>query len=378
MSDVRIARAAGADRPAWDAFVASRPEGDPLQLWAWGDVREPDGERPVRLVARGDDGRVRGVASLLVRPTSFGRAVGYVPHGPLWEREAPDGDALLRALVRGIRAAARAERVIVAKLDPRATTPDDGPGLRARLLEAGLRPASRDLQAPRTSIIDLLDGAEALWKTWDSAARNQARRAVREGVTVAVDRGGDPDAIAAFHAILRATSDRGGFRIHPAEHFQRLAAGLAPAGGWYLVLASHDGRTISGAVMLRVADRAYYLYGGSLRDRELRSLYGSNAVMAEAMRVLAADGVRTLDLWGVAARDDPDADPAWTGFSEFKRQFGGTAIRHPGTFDLVVDRAWDLVRSLRERGMTAARRALGRGRPATTPRGAAPRGAAPR
>ncbi len=366
MTDVRVSRARTPDRPAWDAFVASRPEGDPLQLWAWGDVREPDGESPVRLIARGDDGRVRGVAGLLVRDTSFGRTVGYVPHGPLWEREAPDGDAVLRALLRGLRAAGRAERVIVAKLDPRAATTDDGPRLRAQLLATGLRPASHHLQAPSTAIVDLLDGADALWRTWDPAARNQARRAAREGVEVAVDRAGDPAAVADFHGLLRATAGRGGFRIHPIEHFERLAAGLAPAGGWYLVLASHGGRAISGAVMLRIADRAFYVYGASLRDREVRRLYGSNAVMAEAMRVLAADGVGTLDLWGVVARDDPDADPAWTGFSEFKRQFGGTQIRHPGTFDLVVDRGWDLLRSVREQGLATARRAsagLARRRP---------------
>lgn len=344
-----------ADRSDWDAFVAGRPEGDPLQLWAWGDVREPDGERPVRLLVRDDAGRVRGLAGLLVRRTSFGRAVGYVPHGPLWEREAPDGDTVLRALLSGVRAAARDERVIVAKLDPRATTPGEGPGLRTRLLAAGLRPAARDLQAPTTAIVDLLDGADALWRTWDPAARNQARRATREGVVTNVDRAGDADAIAAFHGLLEATGRRAGFRIHPAGHFERLAAGLAPAGGWYLVLASHADRVIAGAVMVRVADRAFYLYGASLRDRGLRSLYGSNAVMAEAMRVMAADGVRTLDLWGVADRGDPAADPAWSGFSEFKRQFGGTPLRHPGTWDLVIDRTWDLVRSARERALASAR-----------------------
>lgn len=344
---VRIELATSADRPAWDAFVAARPEGDPLQLWAWGDVRDPDGEHPVRLLALGPDRRIRGVASLLVRATSFDRTVGYVPHGPLWEREAPDADEILGGLLDGLRSEGRRRRAIVVKIDPRAVMPDDGSRIAARLRDLGLRAAQHDLQAPRTAILDLLDGADALWKTWDPAARNQARRAVREGVEVVVHREFDAS-VKAFHGILRSTGERGDFRIQSLGHFERMASTLAAGDGWYLAVASHEGHPISGAVFVRVGDRSFYLYGASLRDPEYRTKYGSNAVMAEGMRVLAGTGATSLDLWGVADPDDPGADPAWAGFSAFKRQFGGTPIRHPGTFDIVVSRLWDTVRSLRE------------------------------
>ena len=344
---IRIVPATSADRPAWDAFVAARPEGDPLQLWAWGDVRDADGEHPVRLLAVGPDRRIRGLASLLIRATSLGRTIGYVPHGPLWEREAPDADAVLGCLLEGLRSEGRRRRAIVVKIDPRAVMPDDGSRIATRLRDLSLRAATHDLQSPVTSIMVLLDGAEDLWKTWDPAARNQARRAVREGVEVVVHRDFDAS-VAAFHGILRSTGERGDFRIQSLGHFERMASMLAAGDGWYLAVASHAGHPISGAVFLRVGDRSFYLYGASLRDPEYRTKYGSNAVMAEGMRVLAGTGATTLDLWGVADPDDPDADPAWAGFSAFKRQFGGTPIRHPGTFDIVVSRLWDTVRSFRE------------------------------
>jgi lipid II:glycine glycyltransferase (peptidoglycan interpeptide bridge formation enzyme) len=70
--------------------------------------------------------------------------------------------------------------------------------------------------------------------------------------------------------------------------------------------------------------------------------------MGATMEALAADGVSTLDLWGVAESDD--APDGWSGFSAFKRRFGGTPLRHPGTFDLVIDRFWYTIRDLRERG----------------------------
>ena len=48
-----------ADRPAWDALIAARPEADPLQAWAWGEVTGRHGERPLRLVLRRPDDGAR-------------------------------------------------------------------------------------------------------------------------------------------------------------------------------------------------------------------------------------------------------------------------------------------------------------------------------
>jgi lipid II:glycine glycyltransferase (peptidoglycan interpeptide bridge formation enzyme) len=98
-----------------------------------------------------------------------------------------------------------------------------------------------------------------------------------------------------------------------------------------------------------VGDRAIYAYGASLREPELKHANGAYASLSATMRALAEDGVRTLDLWGVVEPGDPDADASWAGFSAFKRQFGGVPLRHPGTYDLVISPAWNMIRDLRER-----------------------------
>lgn len=361
---VTVRPAGAGDRWAWDEFVAARAEGDLLQLWAWGDVRATEGERPLRLVATGADGSVRGVAGALVRATSFGRTVLYVPHGPLWEREAPDGVAVLATLLQALRDAARRERGIVVKVDPRSEQPEDVRRVASALRAAGLRQARHDLQARSTRIVDLLDGGAALAGTWDKDERNRVRRAGREGVTTQVERTADAAAIEAFLEILRVTSARGGFAIHGRDYLLRLAASLAPSDGWFLALASLGGRPIAGAVTARVGDRAFYLYGASLRDPALRHAFGSDAALAAAMAALASDGVRTLDLWGVAEPGDARADADWAGFSLFKRRFGGRRLEHPGTFDLVVDARWFAAREARERVRSAValarRRVAGR------------------
>ena len=210
----------------------------------------------------------------------------------------------------------------------------------------GLRPGE-DLQAPTTRVVDLLDGGDALMASWHADARRLSRRAAREGVTVEVDRSGDALAVATFHELLRVTAARSDFRARSREFLQLLATEFAARDGWYLGIARFQGTPFAGMAMPRVGDRAYYLYGASLRDAAYKHKYGPYAVMAKLQQVLAGDGVTTLDMWGVAEPDDPRADPAWEGFSAFKRTFGGVPLRHPGLFDLVTDPLWYRLRELR-------------------------------
>lgn len=346
---VRVVAAQDSDRTRWDAFVRGRDEADPLQSWDWGECSALAGEPPARILAETVDGRVRGVAQALVRQAGMGRSVAYVAHGPVWEREADDADRLLGSLLDGLRQVGRVERAIVVKLDPRGTGADAG-DVGARFEAYGLVRAD-DLQAPTTRIVDLADGGDALMASWHADARRLSRRSEREGVVVEIHRDANPAALAAFHGLLEVTAERAEFRVRSLEFLEALATASTAGDGWYLGLARVGGVAIAGMAMPRLADRAYYLYGASLRDPAYKHAYGPYAVMAALQRRMATDGVRSLDLWGVVEPDDPSADPAWEGFSAFKRTFGGTPLRHPGTFDLVVDRWWHAARQARQRVM---------------------------
>ncbi|HYM52388.1 MAG TPA: peptidoglycan bridge formation glycyltransferase FemA/FemB family protein, partial [Candidatus Dormibacteraeota bacterium] len=333
------------DRPAWDAFVAARPEADLLQAWAWGECTALADEPPIRLLLE-DHGNIRGVAQALMRPARFGRKVAYVAHGPVWDRSALDADKLFAWLLQGLRTLARKEKAIVVKLDPRAE-PHDRTDLPKLAAEHNLRHAP-DLQAPTTRIVDLLDGGEQLEAAWHADARRLMRRAEREGTQVTISREPDPAEIAILHDLLAKAADRADFRVRTPEYLSRLATEFASASGWYLGIARVDGTPIATMAFPRVGDRAYYLYGALLRDPKYKHHYGSHAVMAAMLKGLQTDGARSVDMWGVVEPDDTDADPAWKGFSDFKRTFGGTPLRHSGLFDLVTDRFWYRLREMRQ------------------------------
>ncbi|HET6381068.1 MAG TPA: peptidoglycan bridge formation glycyltransferase FemA/FemB family protein [candidate division Zixibacteria bacterium] len=341
-----VRRANDVDRPAWDAFVASRPEADLLQAWGWGECTALAGEPPARILVE-DNGRVRGVAQALLRPAGLGRQVAYVPHGPVWEREAPDAARVFAWLIHGLRTLARKEKVLVVKMDPRAELGADFDF--SHLADEHALRRAPDLQAPTTRIVDLLDGGEQLEASWHADARRLMRRAAREGTEVTIGRAPDPAEVAILHDLLTRTAERAEFRVRSLGFLERLATEFAGAGGWYLGIARVEGVPIAAMAFPRVGARAYYLYGALLRDDRYKHHYGSHAVMAAMLKSLAADGCRSVDMWGVVEPDDPDADPSWRGFSDFKRTFGGTPLRHPGLFDLVTDRFWYRLRTARER-----------------------------
>jgi peptidoglycan pentaglycine glycine transferase (the first glycine) len=341
-----VRRATEPDRSAWDAFVASRPEADLLQSWAWGECTALAGEPALRILVE-DAGAIRGVAQVLMRPAAFGRQVAYVAHGPIWDRSAPDADRLFAWLIQGLRTLARKERALVVKMDPR-VEPGDDLHFGRLAVEHDLRRAP-DLQAPTTRIVELLDGGQELEASWHADARRLMRRAEREGTHVTISRKPDRREIQVLHDLLEHTAERADFRVRSLEFLERLATELERSGGWYLGIARVGGTPIAAMAFPRIGERAYYLYGALLRDPAYKHNYGSHAVMAAMLKALARFGCRSVDMWGVVEPDDTDADPAWKGFSDFKRTFGGQPLRQPGLYDLVTDRLWYRLRAIRER-----------------------------
>ena len=295
------------DRTDWTAFVASRPEGDVLQAWAWGEAGAGErGEHWRRLIVVDAAGHTRGVAQVLDRATLLGRTILYVPHGPLWDREASDAAEILARLIIGLRTHARERRGVVLKLDPRAS------GDAAQTAALARRARGRQVRDQRATTCRRLRHASSTSAAgddpWRAGARTLGPRPdVRsaEGTVTRRRSSRRSGRARRIPCALSATSDRAGFRARSRSFLDALARPLAAAGDWFLALAEHDGRPLAGAVAARTGDRAFYLYAASTRDPELVAKRGPYAVMAALQRSLPRgrhDG--RLDLWGVREADD--------------------------------------------------------------------------
>jgi lipid II:glycine glycyltransferase (peptidoglycan interpeptide bridge formation enzyme) len=343
-----------ADRDAWQAFLAATRSGDFLHDWAWADVAAFDGQ-PQRRYLAVEDGTLVAIAAAQARPLPLGRWFWYVPRGPVLDYDHPRAGERLRAMTIGLREAARRERAIAVKLEPRLEL-----GAPATALFRRLPRDQRTLQVGQTRLVELADDA-ALLAGFDKDTRYGIRRAEREGVTVTASAAaGDTAAIDALHALVLETQQRAGFPRPPLERYRIAWRGLAAAGRATIFEARHEGRLLASGMLVVEGDRSFYLFAGSVREEPGETKrYPSYGLQWAMMRHARDAGARVHDLWGIAP-DGAGPEHPWYGVGLFKKGFGGRAVAWAGTWDIVADRPLYRLRGLAERGRGAARSLAGR------------------
>ena len=297
-----------------------------LQSAGWGDLKAVTGWNVRRFVLDG------GVAQVLLKPLPLGLSVAYAPRGPL---VAPEH---LGEAIAALREALARERCASLLCDPEA--PDD-PGIRASLARTGVSASPVFVQPRRTLLMDLSKGDEELFAAMRKKTRQYIHKAERAGVVTEESRDIDR-----FMRVLSAVGQRDRFAIRSREYFETL---LSVFGDRALLMFARLGDQDAGAMLLvRIADRAWELYGGwSGAHAEARPFY---LLKWRAMLRMRQLGVRRYDMYGLAdSADDPLA-----GVENFKLGYGGEVVEWIGALETPVRRVlyplWQL----------AARRRLAR------------------
>lgn len=279
-----------------------------LQSAGWADLKAATGWSVRRFVLDG------GVAQVLVKSLPLGLSVAYSPRGPLVSPER-----LADAIV-AVREALARERCASLLCDPEA--PDD-PAVRDGLARVGIRSSPVYVQPRRTLLMDLGRDNEELFAAMRRKHRQYIHKAERAGVATEETRDLDR-----FLKVLSVVAQRDRFAIHSREYFERL---LAAFGDRALVMLARVGDEDAGALLLvRMADRAWELYGGwSGAHAEARPFY---LLKWRAMLRMRQLGVRRYDMYGLAeGADDPLA-----GVENFKLGFGGDVVTWIGALETPV------------------------------------------
>jgi lipid II:glycine glycyltransferase (peptidoglycan interpeptide bridge formation enzyme) len=350
---IRVRPAADADHQAWQGFLAEHASGDFLHDWAWADVSAFDGQPQRRFVAH-DGGELVAIAAAQVRRLPFGRSFWYVPHGPVLDYDHALAGERLRAVAIGLREAARRDRAIAVKLEPRLER--GSPATRAF---GKLRHEPATLQVGQTRLVELADDATML-AGFDKDTRYAVRRAQREGVAVtrATD-AGNLAAIDALHALVLETQRRAGFPRPSLQRYRAAWRGLASAGRATIFEARREGQLLASGMLVIEGDRSFYLFAGSVREEKGEpKRYASYALQWAMMRHARDGGARVHDLWGIAP-EGAGPEHAWYGVGLFKKGFGGRPVAWAGTWDVVVDRTLYRMRAMLGQARSAVRR-LGR------------------
>jgi peptidoglycan pentaglycine glycine transferase (the first glycine) len=316
------------DARAWDAFVERTPFRSFPQLWAWGELRETAGWRPLRMAVGPDPATPLAGAQVLIRQVpALGWRLGYVPRGPVGD--LTDGrvrDALFAAL----RSLGRSEGIATLKVDPEAT-PDDAFG--QALLAPPWRGAAK-VQPPRTRLIDLARSEDELLAGLGRKHRQYVHKAERAGVTVeqVTAEAGEMVvglALADFYRIYTHTSERAGFVARAEPYYERVWQLFGPQGHASLAFASLRGERVATLFHFTCGDRAAEAYGGMTdvgADSRANYLLKWASILG-----FKQDGFAVYDLWGLATG----------GIAQFKEGFGGREVTYVGARDLPLRPAED-------------------------------------
>ena len=334
---MRFRPATDADEAAWQRFLGMHQAGDFLHDWAWASVAAFDGQPQRRFLLTDATGEEPlALAAAQVRRLPAGRQFWYVPHGPILDYGDAAAAERLRAVVRGLAAAAAGERAIAVRLEPRLEAGSRG---LAALRGAGLRRVEGTLQVGQTRLVELADD-DTLLAGFDKDTRYAVRRAEREEVTVTVHTdAGDARPIEELHGLVAETQHRAGFRLPPAERYRVAWQALGAAGRAAILEARRSDTLLASGMVVLEGERSFYLFSGSRREAPGEpKRYASYALQWAMMRLARERGARIHDLWGVAP---PGAGPehAWHGVGLFKKGFGGREVIWAGSWDIVVDPA---------------------------------------
>jgi hypothetical protein len=140
--------------------------------------------------------------------------------------------------------------------------------------------------------VDLAVGERLLFEKMDGSVRRAIRKAEQGGVQVEILQ--NIGAMREFYRLQCLTRKRHGLPPQPWKFFVNIHRHVLSQNLGMIALAKHEGKPLAASVYFYLGGRAIYKYGAS--DFAHQHLRGSNLVMWAAMKWLAQQGAKTLDL----------------------------------------------------------------------------------
>lgn len=255
----------------------------------------------------------------------------YVPYGP--EIESVAG---LTNAVSSLRQRAKEHNAAFVRLEPQ------GPLSQTELEAEGLLRVDR-VQPEHTQRVRLDRPFEEVLLGMSKSQRNLHRNHAKKGISVV--RSEDPGDVEILLRFLRGVAGQTGMHAHSEDYLRTQARVLIPRGAASIYLAKLDGEPVAASLIYDDAERRYYAHAAA--DYAHRNLSPGVVLVTRMMQDAAEVGIPEFDLYGVVPPDV--TDHAWSGFSKFKRSFGGTQHDFLGTWEFPVKRAsYRLYRLLRK------------------------------
>lgn len=252
-----------------------------------------------------------------------GRGVKYLyaPNGPTVESKGA-----LETALQSLKAAAKQLGLDFVRCEPIGVSED-------AVEAAGLRRVKM-VQPQHTLIVDLNKDESDLRHDLSSGHRNAINGSERRGLVLSMSH--SLQDVEGFLKLLHQTSGSRGFRAHEDRYYRVMLETLMPLRAASLGLAKCSGELVAAAIFFDYGNTRAYAHAGANQDA--RKLQAAAPLVWQAILDGKAKGLARFDLWGIAPENAPDSHP-WSGFTRFKRSFGGSEISHSGTWELPIKKS---------------------------------------
>lgn len=280
----------------WDDFVESRPDATAYHLFHWkGIVEESFGHKGFYLAARDRKGEITGILPLFhMKSRLFGSFIVSLPffnYGGLLCAEEGAAHSLLAA-ARSLLAETGSQHVELRHLG---------------WSFEGLPTRSHKV----TMVLELANDEEVQWRRFDAKLRNQVRKAMRSGLTVAT---GGLDLLDPFYDVFARNMRDLGTPVYGKNFFRTVLSALS--GSTCVIAVSHEGKVVAAGIGSWFRDTFEIPWASSIRD--YKQFCPNNLLYWEAIRIAINDGFSRFDF----GRSTPGE-----GTYRFKEQWG--AKPHP-------------------------------------------------
>lgn len=317
-------------------FVKNHPAGTFFQSRLFGEFQEAIPYRGKTWVIKGAVGEASCLVVRMRLP--LGKCWLWMPYGP---------PGFTEEIFKEFGRIAEKENAIYARIEP--------PIHWDMTLTEELKKKWRITKSPKrftpehTLILDLTKSEGEILAQMKPKGRYNIQVAKRHGVRVQMFPNflsvpaGD---FSAFYEILRGTSERDAFGIHPKFFYEKLLEIFGAHHSAALFLAyDKDDTVAAGIIVVFYKDTATYYYGGSRYST--RQLMAPYLLQWEAILEAKKRGMIQYDFLGIAppgAKNHP-----WAGVTEFKKKFGGKELSFPPAFDIIYRPFWYALMSLKEK-----------------------------
>ena len=284
------------------------------QTKAWQILQDDLGE--VSFFEEGNDFQYLAI----LKATPVGNYL-YLPYGPV----AKDQNGFKNAL-KSLNLLAKNKNAIFIRIEP--TNPDFVKSFPNNTKK------STDLNPKETWILELKGTDEDLKTKLPSRLLRYHKNASKNGLKIETST--NPEDIKYLLNLQKALAVKKGITTF-SENYLKTELKQPFATLYLLKYQNPETKTeeiISAGLVFDDEITRYNLQGA--QSEQGRKLHATGILTIQLILDAKEKGLKNFDFWGIAPENAPENHP-WAGFTNFKKTFAGTEVKHAGTYDIILN-----------------------------------------